>query len=205
MIVPAGLVLVPLFGFPLFNQLSSSGGLSLDFLTAATPFSSRTTHTVLEHLFFFAAPFLPVITVLIVELVTGERLWYCWVCLQSVLLALMACLLVALRLRRTLSRYICKGKPACRRACSLGLDPWNSRSALLLECTNCGTCALVCSCVHGGGPAALALGKKNRDVGEGRRGLSVKSPLFPFPIPPSLLSQRLLCLSNPCLPLSRFT
>ena len=156
-----GLALVPLLGFPLLNQLSLPGGLSLGFLTAAAPLSSKTTHTVLEHLLFFAVPFLPVITVLAVELVTGERLWCRWVCPQSVLLALMARLPVAPRLRRTLSRCTCKGEPACRRACSLGLDPRNPHSASPLECTNCGACVLACSRVHGGGPAALALGKKD--------------------------------------------
>ena len=136
-----GLALVPLLGFPLLNQLSLPGGLSLGFLTAAAPLSSKTIHTVLEHLLFFAVPFLPVITVLAVELVTGERLWCRWVCPQSVLLALMARLPVAPRLRRTLSHCTCKGEPACRRACSLGLDPRNPRSASPLECTNCGACA----------------------------------------------------------------
>ena len=100
------------------------------------------------------------LVVLAVELVTGERLWCRWVCPQSVLLALMARLPVAPRLRRTLSRCTCKGEPACRRACSLGLDPRNPRSASPLECTNCGACVLACSRVHGG-PAALALGKKD--------------------------------------------
>ena len=161
MIALVGLALVPLLGFPLLNQLSLPGGLSLGFLTAAAPLSSKTIHTVLEHLIFFAVPFLPVITVLAVELVTGERLWCRWVCPQSVLLALMARLPVAPRLRRTLSRCTCKGEPACRRACSLGLDPRNPRSASPLECTNCGACVLACSRVHGGGPAALALGKKD--------------------------------------------
>ena len=156
-----GLALVPLLGFPLLNQLSLPGGLSLGFLTAAAPLSSKTIHTVLEHLLFFAVPFLPMITVLAVELVTGERLWCRWVCPQSVLLALMARLPVAPRLRRTLSRCICKGEPACRRACSLGLDPRNPLSASPLECTNCGACVLACSRIHGGGPAALALGKKD--------------------------------------------
>ena len=160
-----GLALVPLLGFPLLNQLSLPGGLSLGFLTAAAPLSSKTIHTVLEHLLFFAVPFLPMITVLAVELVTDERLWCRWVCPQSVLLALMARLPVAPRLRRTLSRCICKGEPACRRACSLGLDPRNPRSASPLECTNCGACVLACSRVHGGGPAALALGKKGLKCG----------------------------------------
>lgn len=90
-----GLALVPLLGFPLLNQLSLPGGLSLGFLTAAAPLSSKTIHTVLEHLLFFAVPFLPMITVLAVELVTDERLWCRWVCPQSVLLALMARLPVA--------------------------------------------------------------------------------------------------------------
>ena len=177
-----GLALVPLLGFPLLNQLSLPGGLSLGFLTAAAPLSSKTIHTVLEHLLFFAVPFLPVITVLAVELVTGERLWCRWVCPQSVLLALMARLPVAPRLRRTLSRCTCKGEPACRRACSLGLDPRNPRSASPLECTNCGACVLACSRVHGG-PAALALGTKDGHVGEGMRGLSADSPLIPSPTP----------------------
>ena len=156
-----GLALVPLLGFPLLNQLSLPGGLSLGFLTAAAPLSSKTIHTVLEHLLFFAVPFLPVITVLAVELVTGERLWCRWVCPQSVLLALMARLPVAPRLRRTLSRCTCKGEPACRRACSLGLDPRNPRSASPLECTNCGACYSVPASTA----APLALKEEGRNVG----------------------------------------
>ncbi len=154
-----GLALVPLLGFPLLNQLSLPGGLSLGFLTAAAPISSKTIHTILEHSVFFAVPFLPIIAVLAVELVTGKRLWCRWVCPQSVLLALIARLPVAPRLHRTLSRCVCKGLPACRSACSLGLDPRNPRSSSPLECTNCGACVLACSRVHGGAPSALELKK----------------------------------------------
>ena len=155
-----GIVLAPLLGFPLLNQLSLPGGLSLGLLSAASPLSSKTIHTVLEHALFFAAPFLPVLAVLAAELITGRRLWCRWVCPQSVLLALMARLPLAPRLQRTLSRCVCKGEPACRRACSLGLDPRNPRSSSPLECTNCGACVIACSRVHGGGLAALELGKK---------------------------------------------
>lgn len=157
-----GLALVPLVGFPLLNQLSLPGGLSLGLLTAASPLSSKTILTVLEHALFFAVPFLPVLAVLVAELVTGRRLWCRWVCPQSVLLALMARLPLAPRLQRTLSRCVCKGEPTCRRACSLGLDPRNPRSSSPLECTNCGACVLACSRVHGGGLAALELGKKEK-------------------------------------------
>ena len=176
-----GLALVPLLGFPLLNQLSLPGGLSLGFLTAAAPLSSKTIHTVLEHLLFFAVPFLPMITVLAVELVTGERLWCRWVCPQSVLLALMARLPVAPRLRRTLSRCICKGEPACRRACSLGLDPRNPRSASPLECTNCGACVLACSRVHGG--VALLPWRCGGDWKCGEGGEGLKKVLLPSPRP----------------------
>lgn len=155
-----GLALVPLIGFPLLNQLSLPGGLSLGLLTAASPLSSKTIHTVLEHVLFFAVPFLPVFAVLIAELATGRRLWCRWVCPQSVLPALMARLPLAPRLQRTLSRCVCKGEPACRRACPLGLDPRNPRSSSPLECTNCGACVLACSRIHGGGLSALELGKK---------------------------------------------
>ena len=154
-----GFALVPLLGFPLLNQLSLPGGLSLGLLTAASPLSSKTIHTALEHALFFAVPFLPVLAVLAAELITGMRLWCRWVCPQSVLLALMARLPVAPRLHRTLSRCVCKGEPACRRACSLGLDPRNPRSSSPLECTNCGACVLACSRVHGGTPSALELKK----------------------------------------------
>ena len=110
------------------------------------------------------AVFLPVMTVLAVELVTGERLWCRWVCPQSVLLAPTARLPVAPRLRRTLSRCTCKGcNPSCRRRllaqASIPEIPARPR-----RCRSAPTAVPAYSpvpCVHGGGPAALALGKKD--------------------------------------------
>lgn len=156
----AGLVLVPLLGFPLLNQLSLPGGFSLGLITAAAPLSTKTAYALADQIAFFALPFLPVLLVLAAELVTGKRLWCRWACPQSVLLSLMARLPLAPRLQRSLSRCACKnGGHACRAACPLGLDPRNPRSASPLECTNCGACVLACSRVHAGSPAALSLSR----------------------------------------------
>lgn len=156
----AGLVLVPLLGFPLLNQLSLPGGFSLGLLAAAAPLSDKAALSLEARILFFALPFLPILLVLGAELVTGKRLWCRWVCPQSVLLSLMARLPLAPRLQRSLSRCACKnGAHACRAACPLGLDPHNPRSASPLECTNCGACVLACSRVHAGAPAALSLSR----------------------------------------------
>ncbi len=187
-VVVVGLALVPVLGIPLLNQLSLPGGLSLGLLGAALPLSAKTVPTLPEQLVFLLLPFVPVLLVLVVEAVTGRRLWCRWLCPQSVLLALMARLPLAPRLQRTLTRCTCKsgkadtsgkagtpdtygkagtpdmfgkaGTPACRVACPLGLDPRNPRSSSPLECTNCGACVLACSRVHAGEPAALRIGKK---------------------------------------------
>lgn len=159
-VAAVGLILAPLLGIPLLNQLSLPGGLSLGLLTAAAPLSDKTVHALPQQVVFFALPFLPVLAVLIAEAVTGKRLWCRRVCPQSVLLSLMARLPFAPRLQRRLDRCACKpGAQACRAACPLGLDPRNPRSASPLECTNCGACVLACSRVHGGDPAALEIGR----------------------------------------------
>ena len=157
----AGLTLAALLGFPLLNQLSLPGGFSLGLITAAAPLSDKAILSLETRILFFALPFLPVLLVLAAEIVTGKRLWCRWVCPQSVLLSLMARLLLAPRLQRSLSRCTCKnGAHACRAACPLGLDPRNPRSASPLECTNCGACVLACSHVHAGSPAALSLSRR---------------------------------------------
>ena len=157
----AGLTLAALLGFPLLNQLSLPGGFSLGLITAAAPLSDKAILSLETRILFFALPFLPVLLVLAAEIVTGKRLWCRWVCLQSVLLSLMARLPLAPRLQRSLSRCTCKnGAHACRAACPLGLDPRNPRSASPRECTNCGACVLACSHVHAGSPAALSLSRR---------------------------------------------
>lgn len=177
-----GLLLVPLLGFPLLNQLSLPGGLSLGLLNAAAPLSTKTAPTLAQLAVFFAVPFLPVLLVLAAEAVSGKRLWCRWLCPQSVLLSLMARLPVGPRLQRSLGRCVCKGKTqACRQACPLGLDPRNPRSSSPLECTNCGACVLACSNAHEGGPALLSLGRpkfpQNRaGKGEGPSKDEVETP-----------------------------
>lgn len=87
----------------------------------------------------------------------GKRVLCRWLCPQSVLLSLAACLPFGLRLRRDLSRCVCKGKVACASACSLCSDPRSARSVSSEECVHCGACVCACSQVHGGGPGALSL------------------------------------------------
>lgn len=168
-VLAIGLLLVPVLGFPLLNQLSLPGGLSLGLLNAAAPLSTKTALTSAQRAAFFIVPFLPLLIVLTAEAVSGRRLWCRWICPQSVLLSLMARLPLGPRLQRSLSRCVCKGKTqACRQACPLGLDPRNPRSSSPLDCTNCGACVLACSDVHGGGPAALSLGRLKSSKGLAR-------------------------------------
>lgn len=82
---------------------------------------------------------------LLLELVTGKRLWCRYLCPQSVLLGLAArCLPAAvpgLRLAWSASRCTCKGKAPCQAACRLGCNP---RKIERRDCTHCGDCVKIC-------------------------------------------------------------
>lgn len=164
-----GLALAVAWGVPLLNQFSLPGALTLAFQNAALPVAEagpgKEAWSAAEWAALFAVPFVPVLLVLAVEAVTGRRLWCRWLCPQSALLALAARLPWAVRLRRDMSRCVCKGTPACRSACSLELDPRHPRSASPLECTNCGACVRACAAVHGGKPGALSLGRPGKENG----------------------------------------
>lgn len=82
---------------------------------------------------------------LLLELVTGKRLWCRYLCPQSVLLGLSArCLpaaLPGLRLVWSAPRCTCKGNAPCQAACHLGCNP---RKTSRRDCTNCGDCVKIC-------------------------------------------------------------
>lgn len=82
---------------------------------------------------------------LLLEFLTGKRLWCRYVCPQSVLLGLAArCLPRAfpgLRLSWSASRCSCKGETPCQAACHIGCNP---RKPARRDCTHCGDCVRVC-------------------------------------------------------------
>ncbi len=92
---------------------------------------------------------LPVVALLL-ELLTGKRLWCRYICPQSVLLGLAArCLpraIPGLRLKWQAGKCSCKGASPCQSACHLGCNP---RKIERRDCTHCGDCAKVCAS-HGG-------------------------------------------------------
>lgn len=135
----AGLILTPLAGAPLLNQLSLPGEITLQLLSLPHPAPTPRD-----------APWgglLLIIALLAAEWRFRARLWCRYLCPQSVLLSLAARLWPgALAIRRNMRRCTCPpdDRP-CVGACSLGLDPRVSSRAPRGECTNCGDCATACA------------------------------------------------------------
>lgn len=172
LVLLAGLVLAVLLGAPVLNQISLPGGLTVALPNPALPLAEagpgKPDWTLAERAVLVVLPFVHALLILTAELIMGRRVWCRWLCPQSVLLFLAACLPFGLRLRCDLSRCECKGKTACASACSLCLDPRSARSVSSEECVHCGACVRACSLVHGGGPGALSLswskGKKETKI-----------------------------------------
>lgn len=138
--------------------LLAIGGLGLppllDLLSLPAAYSRVWQYAVLGGLF---APAAAIPVLLLVEGLTGRRLWCRFACPQSVLLVLVRRLAPwGLRVGFEASRCRCAPqKPRCVAACQLGLDPRRDRG-WPLTCTNCGDC--VTACRHSGGALAFRLG-----------------------------------------------
>ncbi len=141
-----GLIAAVLLGLPVLQRLSLPGELSL------APLRARESWEALG--LALLVPALP----LLVEMVSGERLWCRFICPQSVCLSLAArCNPGGFGVRWTPGRCSCaKHDRVCADACSLRLNPRQKNGPPRSECVQCGDCVLACA-KRGG---ALRLGCK---------------------------------------------
>lgn len=131
-------------GIPALTRLSFPGTLSLAPQIAC--------YNGFDGVFFglLAAP----VTALLLEFLTGERLWCRFVCPQGLLLG------CAARLRSWCGRWSrlplpavrweasccsCKGETPCAAACTLGVQPRRKDGPDAVRCSICGECVSVCA------------------------------------------------------------
>ncbi len=131
-------------GIPALTRLSFPGTLSLAPQIAC--------YNGFDGAFFglLAAP----VTALLLEFLTGERLWCRFVCPQGLLLG------CAARLRSWCGRWSrlplpavrweaaccsCKGETPCAAACTLGVQPRRKDGPDAVRCSICGECVSVCA------------------------------------------------------------
>jgi ferredoxin-type protein NapH len=95
---------------------------------------------------FVSLCFLFIFTLLLVEFVTGKRIWCRYICPQSVLIILTKLLNPKrLRVKFTEEKCICKpGYERCDMACTLHLHPKTLQNGIETECSNCGDCVVAC-------------------------------------------------------------
>ncbi|GAB1254429.1 4Fe-4S binding protein [Desulfovibrio falkowii] len=150
-----GLSLAGLLGYPVLNPLAMPGELSLFPLLVWQGAGAA--------LLFFAV-LLPV-AALLLEAVSGKRLWCRYVCPQSVLLGAAARCLPArgsgLRVAWHAADCTCKGERPCRDTCSLELDPRRPGGPDRRDCTMCGDCLRACA-DRGGALRWTVLGRSGR-------------------------------------------
>ena len=153
-IVLLGLVGAALLGWPVLNMLAMPGELSL----VPVHVWQSGGLTVALTLGLLALP----LAALVLELLTGKRLWCRYVCPQSVLLGLSARFFPrtgkGLRIDWQAKRCSCGKDAPCRGACSLGLNPRNAEGPERRDCTMCGDCVKACS--SKGKALCLKFGKK---------------------------------------------
>jgi len=95
---------------------------------------------------FVSLCFLFLLALLLLEFVTGKRIWCRYICPQSVLITLTK-LLNPKRLRVTFAEEKCICKPGyerCDMACTLHLHPKTLQNTIETECSNCGDCVVAC-------------------------------------------------------------
>ncbi|WP_291440664.1 4Fe-4S binding protein [Desulfovibrio sp.] len=150
-----GLSLAGLLGYPVLNLLAMPGELSLVPLLVWQGAGAV--------LLFFAV-LLP-LAALLLEAVSGKRLWCRYVCPQSVLLGAAARCLPSwgpgLRVAWHAENCSCRGERPCRDACSLGLDPRRPGGPDRWNCTMCGDCLRACA-KRGGALRWAAFGRAGR-------------------------------------------
>lgn len=135
-IVGAGLLAVILFvPVPILNQLSMPGW-----------YSRAMQHAALYQNALWGAV-IAILLVLLAEKIIGKRFWCRWVCPQSVLISAVG-LLFPKRFRVRFKRRSCTcptSDRACRKACSLALNPRAPVASQLAQCSNCGDCVDACA------------------------------------------------------------
>ena len=96
---------------------------------------------------FISLSFLFILGLLVVEFLTGQRLWCRYVCPQSILIILVKQLNPKrMKVVFHADKCICKpGYERCERACSLNLHPKILYDQAELECSNCGDCVVACA------------------------------------------------------------
>ena len=153
-IVLLGLVGAALLGWPVLNTLAMPGELSLVPLHVWEAGGL----TMALALAVLALP----LAALVLELLTGRRLWCRYLCPQSVLLGLSARFFPragkGLRIGWQAKCCSCGKDAPCRAACSLGLNPRNVEGPERRDCTMCGDC--VKACASKGGALCLKFDKK---------------------------------------------
>ena len=153
-IVLLGLVGAALLGWPVLNTLAMPGELSLVPLHVWEAGGL----TMALALAVLALP----LAALVLELLTGRRLWCRYLCPQSVLLGLSARFFPragkGLRIGWQAKRCSCGKDAPCRAVCSLGLNPRSVEGPERRDCTMCGDC--VKACASKGGALCMKFGKK---------------------------------------------
>lgn len=146
-LIAAGLLLiVSLTPVPLLTQLSMPAWFTRFWQHAIS----------YRHLLWPALFIIP--GLLLIEYSAKKRVWCRYFCPQSVLISL-AGLALPRRLRVGFNKRACTcpaSDRACRKACSLDLNPRESTLAQKLQCTNCGDCIDACAgrgCALGFEPA----------------------------------------------------
>ena len=134
----AGLSLAIFLEYPVLNVLGMPGELSL------VPVLVWQGAGVLFLLWALALP----AAALVLEAISGRRLWCRYVCPQSVLLGAAARCLPAkapgLRIGWTATQCSCRGEVPCRAACPLQLNPRRPDGPERRDCTVSGECLRAC-------------------------------------------------------------
>lgn len=137
-ILMAGLSLAILLEYPVLNILGMPGELSLVPVLVWQGAGA---------VFLLSALVLPA-AVLVLEAISGKRLWCRYVCPQSVLLGAAARCLPAkapgLRIGWTAAQCSCRGEVPCKAACPLQLNPRRLDGPERRDCTVCGECLRAC-------------------------------------------------------------
>lgn len=145
------LAIMTVIPFPALNQISMPGWITRFWQSVF----------LFENILWIGLA-LPLI-LLIVEAVTGKRVWCRYFCPQSVLISLAGFLFPRrLRVHFTPRQCTCPAmEQACRGTCSLDLNPRRDSMAQQSQCTNCGDCIDVCRTK--GNALAFVMGKKSSD------------------------------------------
>jgi ferredoxin-type protein NapH len=146
---------LPLYknGFP-FKLLIFGLGFVVFFMLSTTPVLNQLSTAAWYARFFqyyFGQDFISLcylflFALLLIEFLSGKRLWCRYVCPQSVLIILTK-LVNRKRMKVVFAKEKCICKPGyehCNMACTLSLNPKTLTNSLETECSNCGDCVVAC-------------------------------------------------------------